>query len=136
VRLAAIGPTRALVVAVLGAIALAVVMRQCEATPVALEAWGGIVERQTLERDVKGSYQFRLHVDWPEHGRRVVRYRGVLPDTVCEGAVVMVRGRLALDGHIEAAELLGIAASKYDPCARYFCHRETAPQQCQYDVFR
>jgi hypothetical protein len=137
VRLATIGPTRGLVLAVLAAIALAAVMREREPTPV-LEQWGGFVERQTLVRDVKGNYQFRMFIEWPERGQRVVRYRGVLPDTVCEGAQILVRGRLASDGHIEAAELLGRAASKYDPCAPYFCHRETAPPQCQRrdDIFQ
>jgi cytochrome c-type biogenesis protein CcmE len=127
-------PTRGLLLAVVAAIALAAVIRARESTP-ALEQWGGFVERQTLEHDVKGNYQFRLFVEWPEQGRRVVRYRGVLPDTVCEGAEVIVRGRLAGDGHIEATQLLGRAASKYDPCAPYFCHRGTAPPQCQRHLF-
>ena len=81
---------------------------------------GGIVARQSLVSETPTRHRFVIVEPWgdvpdPDAREVEVRYRGVLPDTLCEGAEVIVRGRVAGD-HVDATEVLGRAASKYDPC--------------------
>ena len=86
-------------------------------------------------------HRFVVQVEWTtvralaELGARevTVRYRSVIPDTLCEGRDVLVRGRVT-GRHVDAVEVIGVGQSKYDACA-HPCRGEPPPQCRDRDPF-
>jgi cytochrome c-type biogenesis protein CcmE len=92
---------------------------------------GGVVARGWLVSESPTLHRFRLESAWGDvpmcdRSRVEVRYRGPLPDTLCDGAEVAVSGYVDGD-HFEAVEVFGRVTSKYDPC-RGRCRGEPPPE--------
>jgi cytochrome c-type biogenesis protein CcmE len=72
----------------------------------------GKVEAGSVEH-TQGTIDHRFRVI--NEGKQVlVSFRGALPDTFKEGADVVVTGKLAEAGHIQATDVLAKCASKYE----------------------
>ncbi|HUQ03707.1 MAG TPA: cytochrome c maturation protein CcmE [Kofleriaceae bacterium] len=126
--------------AIVAGIALAAAMRWLQPGPAgAQDMVGGWVKRGTLTSVTPTDHRFALHVEWhdvPALGglEMSVRYRGVIPDTLCEGEEVIVRGRVT-GTHVDAVEVIGGAHSKYDACA-HPCRGAPPPGCLDRDLFR
>lgn len=139
-RLEPIRVTTGLVLAVVAGIALAAGMRTCTTLRDADDQHScrGIVQRGSLVSATPANHRFTLAPDWGDvpmcRERTVdVRYRGPLPDTLCEGVEVLVRGYVAGE-HFEATQVYGRAASKYDACW-HPCRGKPPPGCPERDVF-
>ncbi|KAB2896908.1 MAG: cytochrome c maturation protein CcmE [Kofleriaceae bacterium] len=135
-RLEPVRITPGLVLAVLAGVGLAAAMRTPAPEPAPHQV-GGTIARGSLV-STAGEHRFVLVAPWGDLPRAdlrelEVRYRGVLPDTVCEGNEVLARGRVAAD-HVRARELLGRSPSKYDACW-HPCRREPPPACRDRDPF-
>ncbi len=135
--------TAGLVGAVVAGIALAATMRWLQPGPAGPgEMVGGWVKRGSLTSVTATDHRFVLHVEWTNvpalaaSGAREVsvRYRSVMPDTLCEGYEVLVRGRVT-GAHVDAVEVIGVGQSKYDACA-HPCRGEPPPGCRDRDPFQ
>jgi hypothetical protein len=63
---------------------------------------------------------FAIDVGWPGGKTIDVVVIGELPDTVCEGTRVYVRGVKTANGLV--ASVIEADRAKYDPCFRWHCH--------------
>ena len=75
---------------------------------------GGLVESGSLVYDEKDRAEITFVVT-DGAARTIVRYRGILPDLFREGQGVVVQGRVAADGALDASEVLAKHDENYMP---------------------